>query len=51
MEDRLGDHTRLRYPDALSRPSIPSDLFKDDDAQFAIKTTETLLNLVEEFLT
>jgi HEPN domain-containing protein len=51
MEDKFGDNSRLRYPDALSRPNIPSDLFKKEDADFAIKTTGTLLNLVEEFIT
>lgn len=48
LESRLGDHARLRYPDAVSRLKIPSQLYSKDDAEFAIDVTHKIIGLVED---
>lgn len=48
FESRFPDNALLRYPDAITRPQIPSDLFEKDDAEFAIKTAKNLISLVDD---
>ncbi|XP_060607764.1 sacsin-like [Ruditapes philippinarum] len=50
LETRLGAHGRLRYPDALSRPRIPSDIYSMDDAEFSIEVARKILEMVEEYI-
>ncbi|XP_053402672.1 sacsin-like [Mercenaria mercenaria] len=50
IEERLGSHARLRYPDALSRPKIPSDIFNKEDAEFSIKIARRIVAMVEDFI-
>ncbi|XP_060572031.1 sacsin-like [Ruditapes philippinarum] len=50
LESRLGDHARLRYPDTVSRPRIPSDIFQREDAEFSIEVACKMITIVEEYI-
>ncbi|XP_048257393.1 sacsin-like [Haliotis rufescens] len=46
----IGDFNRMRYPDRLSFPSIPADVYTDDNARQACQVAQKILNLVKELL-
>ncbi|XP_053401269.1 sacsin-like [Mercenaria mercenaria] len=50
LENRLGQHTRMRYPDSVSRPKIPSDIFDEAVAKFSIEVTRKIIKLTEEYI-
>ncbi|XP_052818378.1 sacsin-like [Mya arenaria] len=40
---------RLRYPDCVAGNNIPSDMFHDDDAGFAVESAKRMLDIVDDF--
>ncbi|KAH3800323.1 hypothetical protein DPMN_153956 [Dreissena polymorpha] len=52
FEDRLSlqgqANFRLRYPDSVNSCQIPSDVFSKENATYAVTTTKTIIELVEE---
>ncbi|XP_052815845.1 sacsin-like [Mya arenaria] len=40
---------RLRYPDCVAGNNIPSDMFHDDDARFAVESAKRMLDIVDDF--
>ena len=50
FESRLNDYNRMRYPDCESRPDghVPSDLYKEDDATFALEKSKAIIDTVKE---
>ena len=45
---RLGDQSQLRYPDVVHRDRIPSDMYNEDDAKYAIEQTKRVIELANE---
>ncbi|KAH3799750.1 hypothetical protein DPMN_153364 [Dreissena polymorpha] len=54
FEDRLSlqgpANFRLRYPDSVNSCQIPSEVFCKEDAEYAVTTAKTILQLVEELI-
>ena len=46
LEDRLGDSTRMRYPDQVCFPRIPNDVYSLDKAQDALGLAKSVLDKV-----
>ena len=46
LENRLGDSTRMRYPDQVSFPRIPNDVYSQDMAQAALGVARSILDKV-----
>ncbi|KAL3881101.1 hypothetical protein ACJMK2_027563 [Sinanodonta woodiana] len=50
LQDLVGDHTRMRYPDRFCMPSIPADFFTSEHSAKACDLTQEILNLVDKML-
>ncbi|KAK3583158.1 hypothetical protein CHS0354_027571 [Potamilus streckersoni] len=50
LQALVGEHTRMRYPDRFSAPSIPADYFTRDHSTKAFVLATQILNLVDEML-
>ncbi|KAK3586632.1 hypothetical protein CHS0354_028488 [Potamilus streckersoni] len=48
LEECLGDHTMMRYPDSISRMQIPAELFTDAQAITALKIAERVIQTAED---
>ncbi|KAK3584527.1 hypothetical protein CHS0354_039261 [Potamilus streckersoni] len=48
VEDFLGEHTKMRYPDSISRTEIPAELYTEEQARTTLKITEKVIQLVDE---
>ncbi|KAJ7380186.1 hypothetical protein OS493_010897 [Desmophyllum pertusum] len=46
LESHLGDSTRMRYPDQVSFPQIPSDIYSREMAQDALELATMILDKV-----
>jgi len=40
----------MRYPDSVSFPSLPANVFSKTDAEFALQSTETILDGVDDYI-
>ncbi|PVD20274.1 hypothetical protein C0Q70_20771 [Pomacea canaliculata] len=50
LEKLVGTHIRMRYPDALLSPSIPAEVYNDQQASEACDLTDGLLTKVKTLL-
>lgn len=50
IEDIVGLHTRMRYPDALTYPSIPDDVYTTDQASRVCSIASSIVHRVESLL-
>ena len=50
LEGRVGNHMRMRYPDVLTYPRIPAEVYVADDARFACSVTALALDSVKNIL-
>ena len=50
LEGRVGNHMRMRYPDVLTFPKIPADVYGADDASAACSATTCALDKVKDIL-
>ena len=50
LEDVVGDSTRMRYPDRMSYPKIPNDVYSSDMAAKALEITEKIVQRVKQRL-
>ena len=50
LERRVGNHMRMRYPDVLTYPRIPAEVYVADDARFACSVTALALDSVKNIL-
>lgn len=50
LERLVGTHIRMRYPDALLSPSIPAEVYNDQQASEACDLTDGLLTKVKTLL-
>ncbi|KAL3892282.1 hypothetical protein ACJMK2_004501 [Sinanodonta woodiana] len=48
LELCLNEHTRMRYPDSVSRRQIPADIYTDVHATTALEIAERLILLVDQ---
>ena len=46
LESRLGDSTRMRYPDQVCFPRIPNDVYSNDMAQEAVGLARSIVDKV-----
>ena len=46
LETRLGDSTRMRYPDQVCFPQIPNDVYSRDMAHNAVELATMILDKV-----
>ena len=40
LENQVGHHTRMRYPDVGSYPDIPADVYSEDDVMVTLDLAE-----------
>lgn len=50
LDRRVGTHTRMRYPDVLLSPSIPADVYGDQEASDACDLATRVLNKTKTLL-
>ncbi|XP_076453314.1 sacsin-like [Babylonia areolata] len=50
IERRLGQHTRMRYPDVLGYPRVPADEYTEDDASWACDVAARVLERVQSLI-
>ena len=50
LEERVGNHMRMRYPDVLTYPRIPADVYDAEDVRFACSVTSCALDKVKTIL-
>lgn len=50
LESLVGDSTRMRYPDRMSYPQIPNDVYSHDMAETAREIAEKIVERVKERL-
>ena len=50
LEERVGNHRRMRYPDLLMFPKIPADVYGADDASAACTATACALDKVKDIM-
>jgi HEPN domain-containing protein len=50
LEHRVGPHIRMRYPDAFMFPTIPSDVFTEDDVTVSCRLASQILERVQNLL-
>lgn len=50
LEDVVGDSTRMRYPDRMSYPKIPNDVYSRDMAAEALEIAEKVVERVKQRL-
>ena len=46
LESRVGDSTRMRYPDQVNFPEIPSDVYSEETARDAVDLASRVLENV-----
>ena len=46
LESKVGDSTRMRYPDRVHYPEIPNDVYANDTAQKVLELASTVLEKV-----
>ena len=50
LETLVGDSTRMRYPDRMSYPKIPNDVYSRDMAARALEIAEKIVEQVKQGL-
>ena len=50
LEGRVGNHRRMRYPDVLTFPKIPADVYGADDASAACDVAARAVDKVKTIL-
>ncbi|KAL3892399.1 hypothetical protein ACJMK2_004609 [Sinanodonta woodiana] len=48
LEECLGEHTMMRYPDSISRMQIPAELYTEAQARSALRIAERVIQLAED---
>ncbi|KAK6188437.1 hypothetical protein SNE40_004610 [Patella caerulea] len=50
LQNMIGNHTRMRYPDTLSYPQIPNDVYNKDHSQRGCEIAEKIVNGASEII-
>ncbi|XP_050401998.1 sacsin [Patella vulgata] len=50
LQNMIGYHTRMRYPDTLSYPQIPNDVYNKDHSQRGCEITRKIVNGASEII-
>ena len=50
MESRIGPHTRMRYPDVMSFPNVPAEVYLDEHVNFACEVAGSVLERVRSLI-
>ncbi|KAK6178774.1 hypothetical protein SNE40_011284 [Patella caerulea] len=50
LQNMIGDHTRMRYPDTLSYPQIPNDVYNKDHSQRGCEIARKIVNGASEII-
>ena len=51
LEDVVGDHTRMRYPDTVRFPQIPNEVYEVGMAQDALQLAKEIVERVQNRIT
>ncbi|XP_055956107.1 sacsin-like [Patella vulgata] len=50
LQNMIGDHTRMRYPDTLSYPQIPNDVYNKNHSQKGCEIARKIVNGASEII-